>query len=57
LFLNAEFYTRCLQDRPYLLISSEYGEQFDLKALAAWDQSSKYLGDVSKRELLVVAKF
>jgi SAM-dependent methyltransferase len=57
LYLNAEFYTRCLQDRPYLLISSEYGEQYDLSALSSWDQGSQYLGDVSKRELLVVAKF
>jgi 2-polyprenyl-3-methyl-5-hydroxy-6-metoxy-1,4-benzoquinol methylase len=57
LYLNAEFYERYLADYPFLLLSSEYGEQYDLESIAAWDKNSQYLGDVSKRELLLVAKF
>jgi ubiquinone/menaquinone biosynthesis C-methylase UbiE len=54
LYLNAEFYASVLQDQPYFMTSSEYGEPYDLKEITSWDQTSQIQGNLSKRELLLV---
>jgi len=55
LYLNAEFYAKYFSDRPYLLISAEYGTQYDLPTIARWDRKTQCIEDISGRELLIVS--
>lgn len=54
LYINAEFLRSHFTGVPWLLTSTNYGKQYDLRIIQEWDRKSQLLHDVSGRELLMV---